>query len=111
MAQDHQDRPVRVNPLGHPEVVDAVVGDDVRQVVLWNKRLLPTRHSAVNDSRADAKAYVAMLGQCRILTNPLFYFLKLMRLVRSIDLYCILLVFGPAGGQKSMHHVHIWLNY
>lgn len=40
MAQDHQDRPVRVNPLGHPEVVDAVVGDDIRQVVLWNKAII-----------------------------------------------------------------------
>lgn len=34
MAQDHHDGTVRVHPLGHTEVVDAVVGDDVCQVVL-----------------------------------------------------------------------------
>lgn len=34
VAQHHHHRPVGIHPLGHAEVVDAVVGDDVRQVVL-----------------------------------------------------------------------------
>lgn len=37
MAQDHHDRTVRVHPLGHAEVVDAVIGNDVCQVVLWSR--------------------------------------------------------------------------
>lgn len=39
VAQDHHDRTVRVHPLGHTEVVDAVVGDDVCQVVLWSESI------------------------------------------------------------------------
>lgn len=34
MAEDHHDGPVRVHLLGHVEVVDAFVGDEVSQVVL-----------------------------------------------------------------------------
>lgn len=34
VAQHHHDRPVGIHPLGHAEVVDTVVGDDVCQVVL-----------------------------------------------------------------------------
>lgn len=34
MAQDHHDRAVRVHSLRHAEVVDAVVGNDVCQVIL-----------------------------------------------------------------------------
>lgn len=36
MTQDHHDGPVGVHLLRHAEVVDAVVGDDIRQVVLWS---------------------------------------------------------------------------
>lgn len=69
MAQDHQDRSVRVNPLGHTEVVDAVIGDDVCQVVLWNKHLLHTAHSSVNENTADVKACVTMLGHSQIIMS------------------------------------------
>lgn len=34
VAQHHHHRPVGIHLLGHAEVVDAVVGNDVRQVVL-----------------------------------------------------------------------------
>lgn len=34
MAQDHHDRPVWVHSLRHTKVVNAVVGNDVCQVVL-----------------------------------------------------------------------------
>lgn len=46
MTQDHHDGTVRVHPLRHAEVVDAVVGYDVRQVVLWNMQTLSGRQSA-----------------------------------------------------------------
>lgn len=36
MTQDHHYRAVRVHPLGHTEIVDAVIGNDVCQVVLWS---------------------------------------------------------------------------
>lgn len=45
MAQDHHDRTVRVHPLRHAEVVDAVVGNDVCQVILWIEQTLSIRHS------------------------------------------------------------------
>lgn len=50
MAQDHHDRTVRVHPLGHTEIVDAVVGNDVCQVVLWSGQTLSIRYS-VSDRR------------------------------------------------------------
>lgn len=39
VAQHHHHRPVGIHPLGHAEVVDAVVGDDVRQVVLHGRHM------------------------------------------------------------------------
>lgn len=38
VAQDHHDGAVRVHPLRHAEVADAVVGDNVSQVVLWSEQ-------------------------------------------------------------------------
>ena len=44
VTDDHHDRSVRVHPLGHTEEVDAVVGDEVRKVVLeWKHRTLNLR--------------------------------------------------------------------
>lgn len=40
VAQHHHNGAVRIHPLGHAEVVDAVVGDDVCQVVLWGEQTL-----------------------------------------------------------------------
>lgn len=51
VAQDHHDRTVRVHPFRHTKVVDAVVGDDVCQVVLWSERTLSIRHS-ISDRRS-----------------------------------------------------------
>lgn len=65
MAQDHHDGPVRVHLLGHTEVVDAVVGDDVCQVVLERKWMLSSRHSVRENrsDRADVRAHTAVLDQ------------------------------------------------
>lgn len=38
MADYHQHRPMRVHALGRPEVVDAVVSDQVCEVVLFKKK-------------------------------------------------------------------------
>lgn len=37
VTQNHHDGTVGIHPLGQSEVVDAVVGDDIRQVILWRK--------------------------------------------------------------------------
>lgn len=65
MAQDHHDGPVRVHPLGHTEVVDAVIGDDVCQVILQRKRVLSTRHPVreKRSDRADVRAHTAGMDQ------------------------------------------------
>lgn len=34
MTDDHHDRAVRVHPLGHAEKVDAVIGDQICEIVL-----------------------------------------------------------------------------
>lgn len=34
MTDDHHHRTVRIHLLGHTEIVDAVVGDQIREVVL-----------------------------------------------------------------------------
>ncbi len=70
MAQDHHDGTVRVHPLRHAEVVDAVVGNDVCQVVLWSERILSIRHSVSDrgSERADVRAFRTMLGQCPLWT-------------------------------------------
>lgn len=34
MTDDHHDRTVRIHPLGHAEKVDAVVGDQICEIVL-----------------------------------------------------------------------------
>ena len=38
VADDHHDRPMRVHLLGHAEEIDAVVGDQVGEVVLEGAR-------------------------------------------------------------------------
>lgn len=62
VAQDHHDGPVRIHPLGHAEVVGAVVGNDVCQVVLRSEQTLSIRRSA-SDRRLGA-----FLGLCPLLT-------------------------------------------
>jgi hypothetical protein len=37
VAQDHHHWSVGVHPLGRAEVVDAVIGDDVCEIVLWKQ--------------------------------------------------------------------------
>lgn len=46
MAQDHHHGTVRVHPLRHAEVVDAVVGNDICQVVLGSEQTLSIMQSA-----------------------------------------------------------------
>lgn len=43
VAQDHHNRTVRVHSLRHTEVVDAVVGNDVCQVILRAEQTLSIR--------------------------------------------------------------------
>lgn len=43
VAQDHHDGAVGVHPLRRAEVVDAFVGDDVGEVVLWREQLSSCR--------------------------------------------------------------------
>ena len=45
MAQHHHDRTMGVHLLGHTEVVDAVIGNDVCQVVLRSRETLSVTHS------------------------------------------------------------------
>lgn len=70
MAQDHHDRTLRVHPLRHTEVIDAVIGNDVCQVVLWSEQTLYIRHSVSDreSKRADVNDFGAMLGQSPLLT-------------------------------------------
>lgn len=44
MAEDHHDRTMRVHPLGGLEVVDAVSGNDICQVILWSEQTLSIKH-------------------------------------------------------------------
>lgn len=69
MAQDHHDRTVRVHPLRHTEVVNAVVGNDVCQVVLWSEQTLSIRYSVSDrgSERANVKTISTMLGQCPLI--------------------------------------------
>lgn len=53
VAQDHHDGTLRVHPLGHPEVVDAVIGDDVRQVILWSRQV-SIRQTWSSDSKLQS---------------------------------------------------------
>lgn len=41
VTDDHHDRTVRVYPLGHAEKVDAVVGDQICEVVLEKESKIP----------------------------------------------------------------------
>lgn len=34
MTDDHHDRTVRIHPLGHTEKVDAIIGDQICEIVL-----------------------------------------------------------------------------
>lgn len=40
MTDDHHHRPMRVHPLGHAEIVDAVVGDQICEIVLKKAELI-----------------------------------------------------------------------
>lgn len=42
VAHDHHDGTMGVHLLGHAEVVDAVVGNEVCQVVLWSGQTCPS---------------------------------------------------------------------
>lgn len=68
MAQDHHDRMVRVHLLGHSKVVNAVVGNDICQVVLWNRCTLFMRYSECDrgSGGADAEANTEVLLQKQI---------------------------------------------
>lgn len=59
MAQDHHDRAVRVHSLRHAEVIDAVVGDDVCQVVLWREQTL-----SITQSVSDRKSRCQRVWNC-----------------------------------------------
>lgn len=39
VAQDHHDGAVRVHSLRRAEVVNALIGDDVGEVVLWREQV------------------------------------------------------------------------
>lgn len=54
MAQHHHNGAVRIHPLGHAEVVDAVVGDDVCQVVLWGEQRLA--HQSVGEREGQRQS-------------------------------------------------------
>lgn len=66
MTQDHHDGTVRVHPLRHTEVVDAVVGYNVGQVVLWNKQTLSGRHSAGEGKYSQVKFIKTIWGSKRL---------------------------------------------
>ena len=67
MAQDHHDRTVRVHLLRHPEVVNAVIGDDICQVVLWNRYTLFMKLSACDRGSEGADVEdVIVLGQTQM---------------------------------------------
>lgn len=66
MAQDHHDRAVRVHSLRHAEVVDAVIGNDVCQVVLWREHTLSIMQS-VSDRKSRCQSLA--LGQCHCISQ------------------------------------------
>lgn len=57
MADDHEDGPVRVHLLGRAEEAHAVVGDEVRQVILGG--------GAQEDTRGAARAPAVRQPRCR----------------------------------------------
>lgn len=57
MADDHEDGPVRVHLLGRAEEAHAVVGDEVRQVIL--------RRGGQEDTRGAARAPAVRQPRCR----------------------------------------------
>lgn len=76
MAQDHHDRTVRVHPLRHTEVVDAVVGNDVCQVVLRREQTVSIRPSLSDrKSRCQSRQHcVESVSWCESKKIPKHYY-------------------------------------
>lgn len=85
VAQDHHDGAVRVHSLRHTEVGDAVVGNDVCQVVLWREQTLSTMQS-VSDRKSRCQSlwycagsvplYIPVITHIRVIPYKIDWFWK-----------------------------------